>query len=184
MGQLNALNQPNPITLNIYPINKADEQNGQKAYEYVMYLDDGVSRSSAPKDLLQYKYSEEEREYANSEYRATRITHAYTDNQTREIKVERTHDQYTPKFETHFFVAVLHDPAERKGNMGPLQSMSIQRDSNKQTITPITVGTIQQRADALKEASGDAWYYNEAINVSFIKVIDNNKSITLSAHYI
>jgi alpha-glucosidase len=184
VGQLNALNQPNPITLNIYPSNKADEQSTNKPYEYRMYLDDGVSRSSAPKHLLQYRYSEEEREYARSEYRETHITHAYTNSQTREIKVERVHDQYTPKFETSFFVAVLHDPAERQGSTGPLQSLSIQRDGNKQTVHPITGGTIEQRADALKGAGSDAWYYNETINVSFIKVIDNNKLITLSANYI
>jgi alpha-glucosidase len=187
VGQLNALNQPNPITLNIYPINIASAQDGQptnKPYEYIMYLDDGVSRSSAPKHVLQFRYSEEERQDANSEYRETHITHAYLDRKTREIKVERTHDQYTPKFETYFFVAVLHDPAELKGSTGPLKSISIHRDGDRQTVDPITGGTAEQRADHLKASTCDTWYYNENINISFIKVIDNNKLITITADYI
>jgi alpha-glucosidase len=187
IGQRNALNQPNPITLNIYPVNIPPEQAGQptsKRYEYIMYLDDGVSRSSAPLDAPQYRDSEEEREWANSEYRETHITHTYLDRKTREMKVERTHDKYTPKFETYFFVAVLHDPAEPKGSTGPLKSISIQRDGDRQKVDPMTVGTPEQRADNLKASITDAWYYNEHLNISFIKVIDNNKLITITADYV
>ncbi len=181
VGQLNALNQPNPITLNIYPSTQSEPHTNAP---YVMFLDDGVSRSSVPRHMLQYRYSPEEMEYANSEYRQTHITHSYLDHKMREIKVERIHDQYTPKFETYFFVAVLHDPAESKGSAGPLQSISIQRDGDRQSIDLIVDGTIEQRADSCKAASGDAWYYNENINVSFIKVIDNNRLITIMANCI
>jgi len=180
VGQLNALGQPNPITLNIYPVTQMG-QTINKSYEYVMFLDDGVSRSSAPKHMLQYRYSPEEREYANSEYRETHITHAYLDHKVHEIKVERTHDHYTPKFETYFFVAILHDPAEAKGSSGPLKGINIQRDGARQGADLMTDGSIEQRVESCKAASGDAWYYNEDLNISFIKVIDNNGLITITA---
>jgi hypothetical protein len=187
VGQLNALKQPNPLTLNIYPVNipaDPDETLISKLYEYSMYLDDGVSRSSAPQNIPQYRLSAERRAVANNEYRETHITHTYLDRKTREIKVERTHDNYTPQFETSFFVALLHDPAEPKDGMGPLKSISIQRDADRQTVNPITLGTPEQRADNLKASASDAWYYNEHINISFIKVLDNNKLITITADYV
>jgi alpha-glucosidase len=185
VGQLNVLNQPNPLTLNIYPVNLPPEQDATpvgRRYEYVMYLDDGVSRSSAPKEAPQHRLSGDE--WANSEYREVHITHTYLDRQTREFRVERTHDNYRPQFETYFFIAVLHDPAEPKGDMGPLRAISIQRDGNRQTVNSITARTPEQRAEALKASTSDAWYYNELINISFIKVIDDNKLITLIADYV
>jgi alpha-glucosidase len=171
VGERNAHNQPNPITLNIYP-----GQSGQ----YTMYLDDGVSRSSAPKDAPQYKHSGDKD--AKSEYRETRIEHTYTDAnaKTREIKVERIHDGYTPKLENYFFVAVLHDPSEETGSSGPLRSIKI----GDREMSPITGDTPEQRAAALNDAANDAWYYNENVNISFVKVFDNSSLITIIANYV
>lgn len=169
VGERNANKQPNPITLNIYPAS-LKEQEGR----YTMYLDDGVSRSSAPKNLPGRD------EQANGEYRETRITHKYTDIKTREIRVERIHDNYMPPLERYFFVAVLHDPAEARGSSGPLQSIGIAGHE----IHPIGDGTPEQRADVLNNASDNAWYYNENCNISFIKVFDNSPSITIRAEYI
>ncbi|MEQ9668948.1 TIM-barrel domain-containing protein [Coleofasciculus sp. G2-EDA-02] len=164
VGQLNAEGKPNPITLNVYP--------GQQG-EYTMYLDDGVSRSSAPK-------AEVDDDKANDEYRATKITHSYTSEKTREIKVERIHDGYTPQYEQYFFVALLHDPGEAKGNSGPLKSVTIAG----QQVSAITGNSPEERAQHLNASANNAWYYNENINISFIKVFDNASSITLKLDYV
>ncbi|NER38426.1 MAG: alpha-glucosidase [Oscillatoria sp. SIO1A7] len=150
----------NPITLNVYP----DLQ--RKGGEYHMYLDDGESRSSAPK-------SQVDDPKANDEYRETVITNKYKDStNAREIKVERVHDGYTPG-EKYFFVAVLHDPGEAKGNHGPLDTVSIGG-----TQLPM-VGD----SGALDASGNNAWYYNASINISFIKVFDNSDSIAITANY-
>jgi len=169
VGERNANNQPNPITLNIYPASLKEAKG-----EYTMYLDDGVSRSSAPKHL---PGSDDQ---ANDEYRQTRISHEYIGSKTREIRVERIHDNYTPSLEHYFFVAVLHDPSEARGSAGPLRSISIAGHE----IHPIVDGTSEQRADVLNNASDNAWYYNENVNISFIKVFDNSSSIIIRAEYV
>jgi alpha-glucosidase len=176
VGERNANKQPNPITLNIYPASLKEVKG-----EYTMYLDDGVSRSSAPTKL---PGSDEplpgKDEQAKDEYRETRITHEYTGTKTREIRVERIHDNYTPPLERYFFTAILHDPAEARGSSGPLRSITIAGHE----IHPIADGTSEQRADVLNNASDNAWYYNENTNISFVKVFDNSPSITIRAEYI
>ncbi|MEL7036654.1 MAG: TIM-barrel domain-containing protein [Cyanobacteria bacterium J06592_8] len=166
VGEKNKKGEKNPITLNIYP----DVQ--RKGGEYRMYLDDGESRSSAPK-------SQVDDPKANDEYRETLITNNYTGDKTREIKVERIHQGYTP-MEDYFFVAILHDPNEPKEAHGPLRNLSIWG----QQVNLIAQGTIDQRANALSNSGSNAWYYNENINVSFIKIFDNNPSISLIAEYV
>jgi alpha-glucosidase len=169
VGERNAKNLPNPVTLNVYP--------GQSG-RYTMYLDDGVSRSSAPVKPLEQGGDPS----ASDEYRQTVITHSYTGSKTREIKVERVHDGYTPPLEKSFFVAVLHDPSEPKGAAGtggPLAGVSI-----GSALTPITAGTVAERAVALDQAPGNGWYYNEGLNRSVIKVLDDNPSITLVLTYV
>ncbi len=164
VGQLNAEGKPNPITLNVYP--------GAQG-EYTMYLDDGVSRSSAPK-------AEVDDENANDEYRETKITHHYTSHKTREINVERIHDGYTPKYEQYFFVAILHDPGEAKGNSGPLKGVKI----DGQQVHAIAGDSPEQPAESLNASANNAWYYNKSINISFIKVFDNASSITINLDYV
>jgi alpha-glucosidase len=166
VGELNGKGLPNPVTLNIYP--------GESG-EYTMYLDDGVSRSSAPKDAPQYRMDET----ANSEYREVKITHKYLSAKKREIKIERVHDNYTPKWEKYFYIAILHDPAEVPGSSGLLESVSI---SDKK-IEQISDGTPEKKASQLSSMEKDALYYNEDINISFIKVFDNNPSIVITAEY-
>ena len=159
VGELNKRGEKNPITLNIYP---DVQRNGG---EYHMYLDDGESRSSAPK-------SQVDDPKANDEYREVVITNTYTGDKTRVIKVDRAHDGYTP-MEDFFFVAVLHDPGEAKGSNGPLQSVTI---GSQLPMVP--------DSGALWAFSGNAWYYNADINISFIKVFDNSMSITVTANYV
>lgn len=168
VGQLNQEGKPNPITLNIYP---------GKSGEYTMYLDDGVSRSSANVDSHPVEFGGDEQ--AKGEYRETKIAHSYTGEKTREIKIERIHDNYTPKFEKYFFVAVLHDPSETEGISGCLKSVKIAG----QEIDLVTGGTPEQRSNTLSTSSSNAWYYNENIKISFIKVFDDISSLAITAEY-
>ena len=151
-----------------------------------MYLDDGVSRSSAPpREKLPGSD-----EMGKGEYRKVVIRHSgyfnpSPNNRTRTITIEREHDNYTP-FEKYFFIAILHDPSElptrdvnNKRNSSPLQSISI----GNQQIPLITNGNSQERANQLSNSQKNAWYYNENIDISFVKVFDNSPSISMSAEY-
>lgn len=161
VGERNSQGQPNPLTLNIYP--------GQRG-EYTMYLDDGVSRSSAPQKEPHFGRDP----LSKGEYRETHITHAYTQEKTREIKVERIHDNYTPKFENYFFVGILHDPTESKENSGSLKRVSI----NSQDV-PLMTSDV-----ALYDSTSNAWYYNENTQISFLKVFDNSATIAIAVEYV
>jgi len=167
VGELNSKGLPNPLTLNVYP-----GESGQ----YTMYLDDGISRSSAPKNALQYRMEM----IANSEYREVRITHNYVAPNAREIRVERIHDNYTPKYEKYFYVALLHDPAEILGNSGPLKSVIV----SDREIELITGETPERRASQLSSLEINAWYHNENTDISFIKIFDNSPSIVIKVEYV
>ncbi len=170
VGERNEKGFPNPITLNIYP--------GESG-EYTMYLDDGISRSSAPRDAKKFPQFADDKQ-ANSEYRKTLIKHQYTNKKTREITIERVFDNYTPKLEKYFFVAILHDPAENIVDIKvPLSKVNI----NKNDIKPISGGNPEHRADELNVSENSAWYYNENVNISFIKVFDNDSSIKITLAY-
>lgn len=168
VGQLNREGKANPVTLNIYP--------GAKG-EYTMYLDDGVSRSSADRNAHPSEFGGDA--MANSEHRKTRIAHAYTDTKTRRISIERIHDGYTPKFEPFFFVAILHDPGEMKGANGCLKS--IRRDGKQ--ILFLSGASPEELSARLWASSVNGWYYNENISISFVKVFDDSADIVLEATY-
>ena len=168
VGELNERGLPRPITLNIYP--------GAQG-SYSMYLDDGVSRSSADPDSPPVAFGGDPQ--AKGEYRQTQISHAYKDAKTREIKIERVHDNYTPPLEKHLFVAILHDPSEASGASGCLRRVTL----NGQEVRLLSGGSPEQRADDLKASPDAAWYYNENIRVSFVKVPDDAPAITLVAEY-
>ena len=127
-----------------------------------------------------------------AEYREVVIRHSgyynpSSDNRTRtrKIRIERKHDNYTPP-EKYFFIAILHDPSElpvrdvnNTRNSSPLQSISI----DERQIPSITNGNAEERAYQLTNSQKNAWYYNEDIDISFIKVFDNSSSISISAEY-
>ena len=164
VGERNSKGLLNPITLNIYP--------GESG-KYTMYLDDGISRASAPKESALDHCDD----LANSEYRSVVITHSKTGS-TRQITLERTHDKYQPK-EDFFFIAILHDPSETTGNSGPLKNITI----NGQAVGLITGGDTGEQSYQLSGSSKNAWYYNENIKISFVKVFDNSSSIKIQADY-
>ncbi|MBE9080403.1 alpha-glucosidase [Romeria aff. gracilis LEGE 07310] len=163
VGQRNAEGKAHPITLNVYP--DSDLTGG----EYTLYLDDGVSRSSAIKDNVEQGCDE----LANSEYRQTLITHSYTNSTQRQIDITRVHDGYSPKYEDHFFLAILHDPSETKGSSGCLDKVVV----NGQRIAALSDST------ELNAAAEESWYYNKSLNTSFIKVIDRKASNMLLLEY-
>jgi alpha-glucosidase len=166
VGERNHNNLPNPITLNIYP---------GPAGTYSMYLDDGVSRSSAP----QRPTEEGGDEQARDEYRKTVITHSYPAAGKRDIKVDRVHDGYTPPLEKYFRVAVLHDPAEPKGPSGPLEQVTL--DGNQ--LDPIPGATTALRAAALEASTSNAWYYDDILNRSILKLFDDKPSRLIQLTY-
>lgn len=165
VGERNHNNLPNPITLTIYP---------GPAGAYSMYLDDGVSRSSAPTRPVEEGGDEQ----AGDEYRKVAITHSSAAGK-RAIRVERVHDGYTPPFEKDFRVAVLHDPAEPKGPSGPLAQLSI----DGKEVDPLPGATTAQRAAALEASDGNAWYYDDILNRSVIKLVDDQPSRLIQLTY-
>lgn len=167
VGERNEKGQANPITLNIYPGNSG---------EYTMYLDDGVSRSSAPI----CDESQGGDPIAKGEYREVNITHKYADSNVREINITRIHDNYKPKYEDFYFVAILHNKDEIKGeNSLPLKKVTI----NNNNTSIINNGTIEERAAKLNEAANNSWYFNENINISFIKVFDTAANVKIIIEY-
>lgn len=181
----------NPITINIYPGDytghaEDDIENARKFY--IMYLDDGVSRSSAP-SRKELPGSDEigEGEYRKVSISYPDINHRSHDNKTRSIYISRNeHDNYIP-FEKYFFVAILHDPSElpkrdsnsNKRSSSPLKNVSI----NEQEISLIAGDTPENRAEKLKNYQNHTWYYNENIDVSFIKVFDSSPHFHISVEY-
>ncbi len=169
VGERNRQGQPNPVTLNVYPYPGGASE---RIYTYTMYLDDGVSRSSAP---LKEKDAEEHAKKggdpdAKSEYREVLITHQYTKS-SRQIKVRRVHDGYTPPLEKYFFVAVLHDPSETAAPSAIKLGGA--------ALEFISGGTLESRAGRLADSSSSAWYYNENLRISFVKVFDQAAEIVL-----
>ncbi|MGO8899878.1 MAG: TIM-barrel domain-containing protein [Isosphaeraceae bacterium] len=170
VGERNLQGQPNPVTLNVYPYPGGASEH---TYKYTMYLDDGVSRSSAP---LRGKDAEEHERRggdpdAKSKYREVLITHQYTDRLSRQIKVRRVYDGYTPPLEKYFFVAVLHDPSETAAPSAIKLGGA--------ALEFISGGTLESRAGRLADSSSSAWYYNENLRISFVKVFDQAAEIVL-----
>lgn len=165
VGQLHTLGKPCPITYNIYPGRLGD---------YHAYLDDGVSRSSAPADAPQFKFGGEAG-IAKSEYRHVYLQHVLaSDGLTRTITITRLHDLYTPAFEDHFFVALLHDPAEQSSVAGvPLLSV----------LYGSSIAAQVQSRDALEAAAGSSWWFDAAARVTYVKVPDTAAGIEVQAKY-
>jgi alpha-glucosidase len=165
VGERNRHGRLNPITLNVYP---------GGAGTYTMYLDDGVSRSSAP--VLYDNFNEHLKRGGDSdakgEYREVLVTQKYTGEASREIRVRRIHDGYRPPYEDYFFVAILHDPSESNA------PSAIQFAGKP--LAALTGGTPEERADRLGANRESAWYYNENLRISFVKVFDQPEEIVLN----
>lgn len=159
VGERNQNGLPNPITLHIYPGLKGN---------YTMYLDDGISRSSQPKGDTHYGSDPA----ANGEYREVSITHSYQSLHRRQVCIKRIHDGYTPKYETYFFVSILHTPSEE---YNPMQSIQL----NNEYIPHLEHGTMEH----LKASDGNAWYYDSTTHTSYIKIFDTASSLSMDILY-
>lgn len=166
VGERNHHRLPNPITLTVYP---------GPSGTYSLYLDDGISRSSAPRRPVQEGGDEQ----AGDQYRKITITHSHPAPGTREIRVERVHDGYTPPLEKDFRVAVLHDPAESTGSSQSPAQLSI--DGNN--LASLPGATVAQRAAALEASAVDAWYYDDTLNRSVVKLIDDQPARLIQLTY-
>lgn len=165
VGEYRSRGQLNPITLNIYPGLQGD---------YVMYLDDGVSRSSAPAGPVEEGHDP----LAKGEYRELRITHRYNQQGQREISLTRGHDGFDPMQglagDSHYYyIAILHAPEE---GVDPLAKIRL---SDGPEFGLISGGSPEERANRLREGTENCWYYNENINISFAKFFDRQASASI-----
>eukprot|EP01116_Phalansterium_solitarium_P018762 TRINITY_DN5086_c0_g3_i1.p1 TRINITY_DN5086_c0_g3~~TRINITY_DN5086_c0_g3_i1.p1 ORF type:complete len:1057 (+),score=440.53 TRINITY_DN5086_c0_g3_i1:132-3302(+) len=169
VNQRHEQNQANPITLNIYP---------GSVGAYDMFLDDGVSRSSARK----FDKASGGDPQANDEYRHVLVLHYKAAADTRIVKITRPFDNFKPVYETFYFVAILHAPSENAPGTatGPLATVTV----SNVVLTEIA-GSLSpsQRADALAASTTDAFYYNQDINITFVKVFDTSDNISIELKY-
>ncbi len=156
-----------PVTINIYP------SPDKKAANYKMYLDDGKSRSSAPKIETSFGGDPE----AKDEFRMVDIKHTPEDNCNRTILVNREHDginQDNYKLCPYYFVAVLHDPNEPIITKKGLAKDAIFQVKVNGQIIPFFAATDNGNDinNHFNKAEQNTWYFNTALNTSFIKVFE------------
>ncbi|MDR0380975.1 MAG: glycoside hydrolase [Oscillospiraceae bacterium] len=155
VGELNEKGLPNPITLNIYP--------GQSG-EYTMYLDDGVSRSSADESMAD--------PLAKGEYREVHITHQYggpgSTHKTRNVTIEYLHNHYAPKFEKYFIVAFL-----RTGDEAPINAIFVDD----------TQLDFAKTYEKLENSEVNTAYHDFDTNIVYVKVFDCAEKYEITAKY-
>jgi alpha-glucosidase len=103
----------------------------------------------------------------NAEYRLSRIYQQTLTNNgtTRQIRIARVTDNYTPP-----------SPFNYIGILGSITSANqVTRDG---TALP-NVGD----PDSLQAAAVDAWYWNQSLNIVFVKIYDNRADTLVSASY-
>ncbi|MBI9062844.1 MAG: hypothetical protein JEZ14_12740 [Marinilabiliaceae bacterium] len=160
VGERNKRGEQNPTTINIYP--------GDQGC-YKMYNDDGESRSSAPAGKESDGFDPE----AKGEYRKTIISHLIKEDKSGRCKVidfKWVHNNYKP-LEDHLFVAILHDPSEQGDPLTQIElSLANFSKSEDSSIQKIENGHVEERAGKLWNSPHNAWYYNENIHISYVKV--------------
>ena len=103
----------------------------------------------------------------NGEYRVSRIYQQTLTNgaTTRQIRIARVTDNYTPP-----------SPFNYIGILGSISSATqVTRDN---TVLP-NVGD----SDSLQSSPTDAWYWNQTLNIVFVKLYDNSSDTLVSASY-
>lgn len=153
VGQLPA----NPLTINCYP----GPDRWTDALAYKLYQDDGVTQKAA----------------LSGEFRLSRIYQQTLTGSgtTRQVRIARVTDKYTPP-SLFFYIGIL----------GSITSANqVTRDgagiSSVRSANPFMSDA---QAAAILESSGvDAWYWNQSLNIVFVKVFDNRADTTVSASY-
>lgn len=164
VGQRRRDGHPMPLTYTIYP--------GAQG-SHTCYLDDGVSRSSAPEPDDAF----DDDPAGRGEYRQVTVSHRFGRDQ-RTIDIVRDHDGYDPP-EPFFYVALPHAPDECRDGGEPLREVTL----GGTPLPKITEGTVGQRDAALRSSGDDAWYHNEAIRTTYVKVFDTSAALRLTAAY-
>ncbi|MEN9841739.1 MAG: hypothetical protein RL376_1539, partial [Verrucomicrobiota bacterium] len=104
----------------------------------------------------------------HGQYRLSRIYQQTLTNgggTTRQVRIARVTDNYTPASAFNFI-----------GILGSITSAhQVTRDG---AVLP-NVGT----PDALQSSTVDAWYWNQSLNIVFVKIYDNRADTTVSAAY-
>jgi alpha-glucosidase len=145
VGELADSGQPCPLTFDIYP---------GPDRTHVLYLDDKISMEAQENDA----------------YRRVEISHCSLPGEQQQVRVTRTHDNFTP-FETYYFVAFLQTT----------KPVSVTADQN--ALPFIDAGTDSGSANELAASTVDAYYYNQSLETIFVKVFDvaANRIITVQS---
>jgi alpha-glucosidase len=170
VSELHTRGLERPITLNIYP---------GPSGAHDLYLDDGVSRSSA----ISRPPEQGGDPVAGDEYRHVRVTHEMdADQRKRVIRIQRLHDGFTPR-ESYFIIGVLHDPGEFVGEERPQDGSLSSVGIGDTTLPSLNRVTAVRRASELASSDANAWYYDDATNLSYIKVFDIDADIVVMLDY-
>lgn len=158
-------NESMPITINVFP------SPTQKLTNYSMYLDDGKSRSSAPKIDINLGGDPE----ANDEFRRVDIRHMPDTNWNRTINVDRNYNGIENSEHNlcpYYFIALPHDPSEPINNEQVMDKDSICQVKVNGSVIPFFAATDNGEAidDHFNNAAENNWYYNTALKTTFIKV--------------
>jgi alpha-glucosidase len=166
VGQRNQAGKPaNPITLNIYPARRT-----VMPAAYDLYEDDGVSRSSAyvPTSADGDPTAVGGDPAAKAEFRQTRITQRWVATDTRQVSLVRLNDGYTPAID-FIFIAVLHDLEEVDNAASATPLTRVVRSGRN--VTELTgADDADTLAAQLWDTDFDSLYFNNRINITFIKI--------------
>lgn len=105
---------------------------------------------------------------ASGSYRLSRIyqqTLNHNGSVQRQIRIARVTDAFTPPA-PFIYIAIL----------GSITS------ANQVTRDGVTLPNVGD-ADSLEAATADAWYWNQSINIVFVKIFDNRSDTTVAAAY-
>ncbi|WP_437935707.1 TIM-barrel domain-containing protein [Sorangium sp. So ce341] len=121
---------------------------------YTLYLDDGISTDATA---------------SKKAYRLTTISQTTSGN-TRSVRVQRTYDGYTPP-ETFYYVGVLAttSPTGVTAGGSPLPRVTGSSDGDA--------------ANKLAASKVNAFYYNESLRTTFVKIFDTSADITVKASF-
>ncbi|WP_255113548.1 TIM-barrel domain-containing protein [Synechococcus lacustris] len=165
VGELISKNIECPITLEVYP---------GAVGSYTMYLDDGVSRSSA---MPSAHFSSDPE--ALGMYRSVLITHRFEAPKVRLIDIIRTHDNYTPAV-NYFFVRILHEPSESGDNSDCVTSLSL----NGNGIRLIENSSVEEARTSLSKSSVDSYIYDSNLRCTLVKIHDISSKLFLLVNYV
>ena len=122
--------------------------------EYVCYQDDGITTNAELK----------------GEYRITKVAHKAISNDEQEVTLTVEYNKYQPPA-NFYFVSFL----------GRTVPSSLTANGTK--LSQINVGDDNKNANALAASTANAYYYNNSLQTTFVKLIDDTSSMTLRVSF-